>query len=678
VRFKALLFLELFHPVSLFAMQAGAYGELSGVVRDLQALRVPEAIVTLTGSTVVGQIEAKSEGDGSYRFRALAPGTYALGATKAGFRAGERKGIALRTGDNLVIDFVLEPEGVTEELVVEAEAYGLDRRTSQVGEAFEDEQIQNVSTSTDLWGVLSQSPGIRMRGYDVGGSHKATQTEYESFGIRGQNRVISDGVDSTEGTGGAGFYNDFYSVEEFRVSAAGADVEMTSPGASVVMTVKSGGEDFSGLVHLDYEGEGMVGENVTEDLAERGFGGEPNLLLWEGHADLGGPIAPERAWFYGAYNHFRLNKERSNVDPAIATEDSRFDNYTGKIKASLSEKDRLIGYSQWGKKLRLNIGLSTLVPAEATSDQDTWTWVHKLEWQRSWSGRLFSTVQLAHFGLSGDFIPNSDPLVSPRRLDLATGEIRGSPGSFEVRRFKPHVRAHFLYYLPAAEGGHDLKWGFEWQYDKVETESGTSTILYFDDSDGGRPHNVFELGFGNDPLARDAVDRHLDFYVQDRFTLTPRLTLTAGARFSHQRVFHHDVELMPQFSEFFDSGTVPGQELLSWFDVAPRLGAVFALDGESRNVLRASFGRYTVNLADTLFGANAAVAAVKVFTFLDPNETGSTMVQRSWASLRSTEPPHRTPSTPSSLIPSPTSWRSLSSESGGAMSRARSLTSARA
>ena len=33
-----------------------------------------------------------------------------------------------------------------------------------------------------MWAVLGQTPGVRMRGYDVGGSHKSQQTSYESFG----------------------------------------------------------------------------------------------------------------------------------------------------------------------------------------------------------------------------------------------------------------------------------------------------------------------------------------------------------------------------------------------------------------------------------------------------------------------------------------------------------------
>ena len=107
--------------------------------------------------------------------------------------------------------------------------------------------------STDVWAALSESPGVRMQGFDVGGSHKSQQSGYEVFGIQSQARTVSDGVDHTEGVGGTGFYEDYYANEEVSVSALGADVEMNSGGAAIVTTIKSGGNTFKGLEHLSYE-----------------------------------------------------------------------------------------------------------------------------------------------------------------------------------------------------------------------------------------------------------------------------------------------------------------------------------------------------------------------------------------------------------------------------------------
>ena len=95
---------------------------------------------------------------------------------------------------------------------------------------FDKTQLDEVPTATDMWAVLHLSPGIRVQGYDVGGSHKSQQSRYETFGVRSQNRVLYEGVNTTEGTGSAGGYYDYYAMEEMQVSAQGADVEMSHSG----------------------------------------------------------------------------------------------------------------------------------------------------------------------------------------------------------------------------------------------------------------------------------------------------------------------------------------------------------------------------------------------------------------------------------------------------------------
>jgi hypothetical protein len=196
----------------------------------------------------------------------------------------------------------------------------VDVTTTKVGTDLKGEALTGVPNSTDVWGALSEAPGIRLQGFDVGGSHKSQQSGYEVFGIQNQARVVSDGVDHTEGVGGTGFYEDYYANEEVAVSALGSDVEMNSGGAAIVTTIKSGGNVFKGMYHLSYEPSSFVGTNAANsDMSARGYTcpsnsagvaqcTNPNLLFWEGHADLGGPIARDKVWFYGAFNHFKIDK----------------------------------------------------------------------------------------------------------------------------------------------------------------------------------------------------------------------------------------------------------------------------------------------------------------------------------------------------------------------------------
>src|SRR4026208_2586163 len=95
--------------------------------------------------------------------------------------------------------------------------------------------------------------------------------------VRVMASVLTDGVDHTEGVGGTGFYADYFANEEVSVSALGADVEMNSPGAAVVTTIKSGGNAFKGLEHLSYEPGSFVGSNGDpSDISGRGYTCPPN------------------------------------------------------------------------------------------------------------------------------------------------------------------------------------------------------------------------------------------------------------------------------------------------------------------------------------------------------------------------------------------------------------------
>ena len=153
--------------------------------------------------------------------------------------------------------------------------------------------------------------------------------------------MLTEGVDQTEGNSGAGFYQDFYANPEISVSAAGQDVTTNTPGALVQVTVKSGGDQFKGLVNYSYEGRDFVGNNIDEATAARGFTGNPNIAYREAHGDLGGPILRNRLWFFYARNHFRIDKAQSGVPESIATDLGIVDDHTTKETWKASEQRHL-------------------------------------------------------------------------------------------------------------------------------------------------------------------------------------------------------------------------------------------------------------------------------------------------------------------------------------------------
>src|SRR5215831_9960077 len=247
-------------------------GRLTGVVTDTQGAVLPGVTVSVTSTALIGVQTTVSQPDGRYLFPALPSGTYKVNFELSGFQKLSRDNVQIVLGQTISVDAQLPIASLAETVLVTGDSPVIDVMTTKVGTDLKGEALVAVPNSTDVWGALSESPGIRMSGFDVGGSHKSQQSGYEVFGIRDQARVISDGVDHTEGVGGTGFYEDYYANEEVSVSALGSDVEMNSPGASVVTTIKSGGNSFKGLEHLSYEPGKFVGTNAaTSDITARGY-----------------------------------------------------------------------------------------------------------------------------------------------------------------------------------------------------------------------------------------------------------------------------------------------------------------------------------------------------------------------------------------------------------------------
>ena len=609
-------------------------GAIEGTVVDAQGLAVAGTEVTLAGEALIAPLVTVTLVDGSYRFRALGRGSYDLAFELPGFRTVVREGVIVEGNRVIRIDAVMDPAPVEETITVTGDAPVVDVRTTALVNDFGVAELQDVPSATDVWSVLGQTPGVRMRGFDVGGSHKSQQTGYESFGVRDQNRILADGVDTTEGSGGTGFYFDYYSIEEFTTAAAGADVEMTAPGSLVVMTVKSGGNNFSGMVHGDFEHESFVGDNIDNDLARRGYTGNPNLQFFETHADLGGPIVRDRAWFYAFYNHFRIDKAVSGVDRSVATDLGDFDNFGGKLTVRLTDRDRLIGYTQWGLKEKPKRGLSADVGPDSVLAQASWSWAHKAEWQRVWSNRTFMTAAAKHFGFGWPMVPQVDPAGQPPRLDTATGRLSGAgwfpgengPPPFTFVRWKPQASAIVHHYVPDFGGSHDFKIGYEFQIDSSRFGSNANSghVRYLDDSANDRPFNVDRIMLFSMPasgeIASDNRNRHHAFFLQDTWQPMHRLSLNLGVRYEQQRTYFLDSVSAPFLSDFFPSGTTAGRTNVVWNTWAPRIGLTFRL--ASRTVLKGHYGRYYLNLADSHEGANPASTAWIRYAFLDPNGNG--------------------------------------------------------
>ena len=634
-------------PTSALSQQI--YGRLEGAASDAQGLVLPGVTVTLESAQLVAARSATTDVDGSYRFAQLVAGSYNMTFELGGFQTLVFEDITVVGGSTFEINSTMDIATVAETVTVTGESPVVDVKSTGVSATFDTTQLEDVPSATDMWAVLQQSPGVRMRGYDVGGSHKSQQSGYETFGVRGQNRIINDGVNTTEGTGGAGGYYDFYAIGEFQVSAQGADVESNTPGATVNAVWKAGGNEFSGTEHYSYEPPDWIADNISSDLQGRGGTSAPVVKFFEYHIDLGGPIVRDKAWFYAAYNRFFIDRIISGQDPDVATDVGDFDMFTVKANWQITERDQFITFHHWSLKQKPFRGLSASTPAESIRAQDSWSWLHKAEWQRVWSDRLYSNIQVNHFGFGWPMVPAVDPATKPARVDLDSGFLTGAGwGVFTFNRWKPHTTGQFNYYLPTESGSHDFKFGWDWQIDEEQFgwNSNSGAIRYRDRREQAG-HYASEVDFWSVPNFNFDRNTHMDFYAQDVWTVTDRLTINAGARLGTQRIGYLgsnntpggtcepvlgcireiadiDANVAGAMPLLFGSGAeIPANSnVISWFNIAPRIGFTYDVTGEGRTVFKGYWGRYYHNMGSGWDFSNPGGNKSVRYQFLDQNMNG--------------------------------------------------------
>jgi hypothetical protein len=605
---------------------------LTGIVTDSQGAVLPGVTVTASSPSLIGTQTVVTEPNGSYRFATVPPGTYTLTFELSGFQTVKRENIVLALGQTISVDPQLQVQGLQESVTVTAASPLVDTQTTSVGSTLNTEKLIGVPTASDLWSALARAPGVRMQGYDVGGSHKSEQSGYEAFGVRGQARVVTEGVDTTEGANGAGFYQDYYAQNEIAVSAAGQDVTMNTPGAAVISTIKGGGNAFRGLLNATYEPNSWIANNIDDAAKARGFTGVPNNKFWELHPDLGGPIVHDRLWFFGAYNHFTIDEDITGVPHDRATYQGYYNNYTTKETFKATSKDTIIGYYQLGRLRTPNRNLSALTSPESAATQKSSTHMYNGKWQRVWSNRLFSELNIGDFGYHFPQGPLIDYRTNPPRIDTATGVLTGAAfaaaganGPFIIERNKPQVFATGTYFLPTSVGSHDVKFGIEWLDDAQLTENtGESGPVYYQDLNG-RPDQVqlFNFGrfesLGSEWTGADNRNRRSAVLLQDRWSATTRITLTAGLRYDRQRPYYEASTLAPVLSDVFAAATIPGASLLTRSTWSPRIGISVDPDGSGSSAVKVFYGRYYNNLAQDFSNLNPGGAASRTYRFVDIN-----------------------------------------------------------
>jgi hypothetical protein len=620
-------------------------GRISGTVTDNTGAVLPGVTVTATSPALIQPQVQVTGADGTYRMIALPPGVYTLSFELPGFQSLRREGIRVVINQTLPLSVQLAVATLQESVTVTGESPIVDTSTTTVATNFTKELLTEIPNARDIWAAMAQAPGLQMTAYDVGGSRTGTQTGFLTYGFGDQNQTKLEGIDTTESTSANAGYFDFGSFEEFQVGGAGNSAENYGGGASMSITVKSGGDRFTGSWYSDWEGDSTISDNVPDAFRTAGqrdedgyfsrralTRGNPIDRQYDINFNVGGPLWKGKAWGFFSY---RLNDQYKTTLGIDTLARSKLTNpYTFKGTFQLSRNNQVIGFLNKREKLQELRDLGPTTPISAARYQSSRNYPWKLEWTSVLGSRAFLDV------LGGNwynFFPlrptaeaglDPDPLT-PGRIDTANNQRVGVHDSYQdQKRYKPQVYVSLSYFQDGWAGSHDFKFGYDWKRDRRKFFRDQPFDLFYRDRNG--LPNEIELYNTAAESINDVV--YNAGWFQDNWRINPRLTLNLGLRMEHYVDGWPDQSFAPNghpmlgawddpgYQAFIAPRSVQATEVSRTLTVSPRAGFAYDLTGDDRTVLKAFYGRYYFNSADTLAdGQNPVGVARQRYQFLDAN-----------------------------------------------------------
>lgn len=657
-------------PSSVYAQGGGASatGTISGRVADSAGGVLPGVTVTLTGPALIGSQTTTTNDAGLYRFPAVSPGRYTLQYALPGFGTLKREGIEVSIGFTATVNVELSLASLAETLTVSGEAPIVDTSASRVQQNFKLAQLEAIPNARDMWGLLALTPSVTMTRIDVGGNRAGTQTGYVAYGTGGQVRVLVEGINTTEGTGGAGFYFDYGSFEEVFIGTAGQGAEMPHPGVQSQFVGKSGGNNFQGQIYYDWYNNSLQGSNITAAHEAQGIrkGGNEVEKYYDFNLNLGGPLKRDRIWWYASYR----DQKNAVLLPNFRfdqTFDTRLWNPSGKVTYQMSQNHKLIGYYQWGQKIqpyRTWTGAAIFLSKDDTTLQDSGSWV----WKGEWNGTLANNLYVeARYGDFGYYFPLLGYSNEPFRFDSGTAISEGGDRRWQQDRDRKQATVAATWFRDGWGGSHNFKIGGEFN---LETQWNAFERIRADN----REHRLFNgagrtvtFGFptaagplgsksSRDDMLSIAKLDHLSGFVSDQWSPTSRLTMNLGLR-----VDRYKSHIPEQRQLAFTNGpfsipdqTFPAQTFFTWTSIVPRIGVVYSLDQDSRTVLKLNYGLFKHNPGPGIAAAGNPNQAGKTATYewrdangnrvWDPGEQGA-LVSTALAGTISVDPDIKQPYT---------------------------------
>jgi outer membrane receptor protein involved in Fe transport len=603
-------------------------GTVSGVVQSIDTLPLPGVTVTATSPSLQGERFAVSDENGVYYLRGLLPGTYQVTFDIPGFQPATREGVQVGIGAVAVVDATMSLAAITETVTVTAEAPS-PMAAPKISQAYTKAEIDALPVGRRPYDVGELSPSVT-----TNVSNASQLTIAGSFGF--DNVFMVNGVDvndNIQGTPNNLFIED--AVQETSVLSHGISAEYGRFSGGVVNVItKSGGNFFSGSFREGFSNPSWVTETPLE---KAGNIKHADLLSKTHEGTFGGPVVRDRLWFFGAGRLETANTSNTfaqNGGGYTRTDKNRRGEvkFTGTIAPTQMFQLSFIENAT-EEANRSPLPAARLLDASTLNTRQVPNRLFGASYSGTMKQRYFATVQYSqkHQSFQGNGGTSTDIFDSP----FVTQGVSGVPGGLyynapyldandpEQRNNRQITGSVSTLVSTGNYGSHEVKGGAEYFVSTGiggNSQSATGAVFSTDylTSNGtivrdaaGAPipvfiPNVTEIWTFQAARGSKVNIDTTSLYLQDRWTVTPRLTLDLGARF-----------------EAVSTDATGDISSVDATTIVPRFAASYDLQGNGQTVLYGTYGHYSGKYGQVQFAADTNVGRPSEVDYVYTGPAGS-------------------------------------------------------
>jgi TonB dependent receptor/Carboxypeptidase regulatory-like domain len=564
-------------------------GTFSGTVKDESGGVLPAAAVHLSSPALIsGPISTVTNERGQFRFVSLAAGDYALDVDMPGFAAYHEDPISVVVQGSSERTVILKVGTIAESISVEAGTFVDPRRTS-FATRFGQETLSAIPVRRfSMFDLIRATPGVSPTSPSSGADPSVSV-----FGSSvNENLYLLDGTNFTcPCSGGPQPQPDVDVIQEVHVESLGASAEFGNIQGGVFNVVtKQGGNLFA--PDLSYYGQ-------TQSLTSQPMQlpcircSEPltdytRVRYRDFTTHVGGPVVPNRAWFFAGYQYLRDSDSQPGTDPLFPRY-TKYDKVFAKVTWQINQ--RMKWMSSFHDEFWTTPNRPTLVrPFQATvissGTRPTGTFGQLTD---TLTNNTLLDLRVSRFAAPSTNDPATGDRTAANHVDLATGTQSGGPQGFGAGKLERTTMAASLsVYRPFLDADHEVKFGA--QVEKGQNSGWTafqSGVVSYTDNAGQPVQAAFRQ-----PAISGGEFITTGLYVTDSVRFADRLTASLGLRFDHASALSPD--LLAHDAQGNETGeTIRGLgTLYTWNVFSPRLGFTARLTADGRTMLRTSYGRF--------------------------------------------------------------------------------------